>query len=60
MQLKKAQQTEAEAMSDRVIAAMETGNHAQARTLLRELKAIDTSAYEKVRADIIGAYGVGM
>lgn len=40
-----------------VLAAMETGNTAQARTLVTELAAVDSNAAKALRADVVAAYG---
>lgn len=41
----------------RVFAAMETGNEGVARTVIRELREYDLEASNKLRADVVRAYG---
>ena len=60
MELKQETQNETAAVQDRVYAAMETGNHGQARTLMRELKALDHTMYQNLRLDIISEYGIAL
>ncbi len=43
---------------DRVYAAMETGNHAQARTLLRECKDRSEALYRDIKMDVTAEYGI--
>jgi hypothetical protein len=58
--MRKAIQTEQEKVIDRITAAMETGNHAQARTLLTEFREHYPEMAENVRADIIAGYGIAI
>lgn len=60
MQLKSAQQSEHDKIADRITAAMETGNHGQARTLLRELKDIEPAVAERLRLDVLAEYGMSL
>ena len=60
MQLKRTEQTDAEKMHDRIYAAMETGNTGQARTLMAELRDVDTVAYTLNRTGVIRTYGVSL
>lgn len=41
-----------------LMAAMETGNQGQARTLLREIQAQDEDAGREFQMEIINAYGI--
>lgn len=49
---------EAERVSDAVYAAMQTGNHGRARTILTEYSAVNKVAAERLHASVIGDYGV--
>ncbi len=60
MMLKSAKQTEQEQLHDRIFAAMETGNHGQARTLLTEYREFFPESAEAIRADVIAEYGVAI
>ncbi|APU03174.1 hypothetical protein HOR51_gp33 [Ralstonia phage phiAp1] len=40
------------------LAAMETGQHERARTILTELAEFDLSASRALRADIVKSYGI--
>lgn len=60
LQLGSNEQSEELAARDRVYAAMETGNHAQARTLLREMREINEGLYESVRMDVLHEYGMAV
>jgi len=40
-----------------VLAAMESGNPSAARSILRELQAVDLQAWYSLRAEVVGAYG---
>jgi len=60
MQLKSAHQTAEHKVRDRITAAMETGNHGQARTLLAELHDINPALAEDVRLDVVGEYGISL
>lgn len=51
-------QSEADRISDAVYAAMQTGNHGRARTILTEYSAVDKVAAERLHASVIGDYGV--
>lgn len=42
----------------KVMAAMETGQHSMARTVIRELAEYDLQASRTLRAEVVGAYGV--
>lgn len=41
-----------------VLAAMETGNHDRARTLLDEYDEVDAKAADALRLDVVASYGV--
>lgn len=43
---------------DRITAAMETGNHSQARTLLREVKDVNEELYRDIKMDVTAEYGI--
>lgn len=58
MQFKRAHQTDAEKIADRVFAAMETGNHGQARTVLQEYAEVDPAAANMLRTQVTKEYGV--
>ncbi|BAN92341.1 hypothetical protein X534_gp30 [Ralstonia phage RSB3] len=45
------------ALRRKLLACMETGNTDQARTLMVELKEFDFMAYNRMRAEIVRAYG---
>lgn len=40
-----------------VLAAMETGNEGRARTIITELREYDFAASNKLRAEVVAAYG---
>lgn len=40
-----------------LLAAMESGNPSAARSVLREVQAVDLQAWYSLRAEIVGAYG---
>lgn len=42
----------------KVFACMETGNHAEARTVLRELNDVDPGAARSLQSDVTAAYGI--
>lgn len=44
----------------RVLAAMETGNHELARTVIRELADVNVDKAKELRSDVIGSYGVAL
>lgn len=54
------QQTEQQALEDRITAAMETGNSGQARTLLTEYREHYPEHAEAIRSDIIAGYGIAL
>jgi DNA-binding FadR family transcriptional regulator len=41
-----------------LLAAMESGNPSAARSVMRELQAVDLQAWYSLRAEIVGAYGI--
>ena len=43
-----------------VLAAMETGQHGTARTLVTELNAVNLDAGRKLRADVVNAYSIDL
>ncbi len=45
MQIKQSTQSPEDALKDRVYGAMETGNHKQARTLMKEIEAERPTIY---------------
>lgn len=53
-------QNEHNAVADKVYAAMETGNHSQARTVLTEYRALYPVEAEALRSNVIAAYGVAL
>lgn len=53
-------QNEHNLVADKVYAAMETGNHSQARTVLTEYRELHPERAENLRADVIAAYGVAL
>lgn len=44
----------------RVFACMETGNHGQARTVLRELNEVDPELAKAIQSDVVAAYGINL
>lgn len=42
----------------KVMAAMETGQHDIARTVIRELREYDLQASRALRAEVVAAYGI--
>jgi hypothetical protein len=58
--MKSAVQAEENLLRDRITAAMETGNHGQARTLLREARALYPALAENIRMDVLQEYSVGL
>lgn len=58
--MKRAEQTDQQKMQDRIFAAMETGNHGQARTLLTEYREMYPLDAEALRADVIAEYGIAI
>lgn len=40
-----------------VLAAMESGNPSAARSILKELQAVDLQAWYSMRAEVVSAYG---
>jgi hypothetical protein len=58
MQIKQSTQSPEDALKDRVYAAMETGNHKQARTLMREIAAERPDIYNTLRLEVIAEYGI--
>lgn len=58
MQLKQSTQSPDDVLKDRVYAAMETGNHKQARTLMREIAAERPDIYKTLRLEVIAEYGI--
>lgn len=42
----------------KVLAAMETGQHGMARTIITELAEYDASASHTLRAEVVAAYGI--
>lgn len=53
-------QTEQDRIADRIYAAMETGNHAQARTLLQEWAETDDLAASRVHSNVVKEYGISL
>jgi hypothetical protein len=41
-----------------VMAAMETGNHEKARTIVRELSDVNLDKAKELRSDVIASYGI--
>lgn len=60
IKLASATQSEDNAIRDRVIACMETGNSGRARTLLTEVKAVNEVLYDSIRMDILQEYGMAV
>ena len=58
MELKSPVKNELAEVKMSVLACMETGNMARARTILRELKAVDPDASRSLKMDVVSAYGV--
>lgn len=54
------QQSFKDQMSDRIFAAMHTGNFGQARTLLREFKATNEVDANEVRIDVLREFGINL
>lgn len=54
----KGEKSEAEILSDKVYAAMETGNPAQARLVLREHSEAFPVECTRIRHDVLKDYGV--
>lgn len=50
-------QTILKELRHKVLAAMETGNEQIARTVIRELREYDFAEANKLRADVVRAYG---
>ena len=57
MQLKR-EQSDQDRLSDRVYAAMETGNAGEARRVLAEHRETFTTDVDKIRRDVQREYGV--
>lgn len=55
-----AEQSEDDKMRDRVYAAMETGNHTQARSLLKEVRDRNEVLAESIRMDVLAEYGMAV
>lgn len=60
MQIKSATQSPENQLKDRVYAAMETGNHNQARILLKEIKAAHPAVFDSIRMEVIAEYGISL
>lgn len=58
MQIKQSTQSPEDTLKDRVYAAMETGNHKQARTLMKEIEAERPTIYKTLRLEVIADYGI--
>ena len=58
--LKKLNRSEREEVTDVVYAAMETGNHSAARTVLREFAEKDKDGASMIRQGVLADYGVGL
>lgn len=58
MQLKKTTQSVEDQLKDRVYAAMETGNHSQARTLMKEIGEHSHTLQRTLYGAILREYGV--
>lgn len=58
MELKRVVEDELAQVRMSVLASMETGNADRARTLVRELKAVNPDAARSLRMDVVQAYGV--
>lgn len=43
----------------KVLAGMETGNTDMVRTIMVELREFDFMAYQRLRAEVVSAYGIG-
>lgn len=55
--LKRTERTDYELLSDQVTAAMETGNHAQARRVLKEHEESFPTEVERIRREVQQEYG---
>lgn len=55
--LKRTERTDYELLSDRVTAAMETGNHAQARLVLKEHEESFPTEVARIRREVQQDYG---
>ncbi len=53
-------QTEHDQMSDRVFAAMHTGNFGQARTLMREYSAVQPVLAAELRMDVLREFSINL
>lgn len=60
MQLKSAEQSEHDAIHDRVFAAMETGNTYQARVLYEEYNDVHPALADAIHTDVLREYGVSL
>lgn len=60
LSLKPAQKSDEAKARDRIYAAMETGNHGQARKLLLEMKQQNGVLYNSVRMDVLHEYGMAV
>lgn len=58
MQLVSRFQSAADQLSDKVFAAMETGNTGQARMILNEIKDVDAAVGARVSTEVLTTYGV--
>lgn len=54
------QDHEANELHDKVFASMETGNHANARMLMQEIKDVHFNLYSSIRADVLAEYGISL
>lgn len=60
MQFVTKEQSEQNAIRDRITASMETGNHGQARTLLTELADTHPELADSIRLDVVSEYGISL
>ena len=52
--------SERNAIRDKVYAAMETGNHSQARTIITELKDVQLEFANTLWVEVLADYGVSL
>ena len=60
MQFKSQEERDHAALSDRVSAAMETGNQGQARTLVEEYSDVNPALADSLRTEVLREYGVSL
>jgi len=54
------EQSEDNAMRDRITACMETGNQGQARILLNELRSVNKVLADTIHTDVLHEYGMAL